>query len=180
MTVNRDHTFEATFGEVSSSSHSFVEGPAVVGAPVKWTLMIENYSIEYQTAAPLKTEDKPLLEEGKLIKNVSVESNASVHYYNVSSDSDLDTPATSVSLYLLVNDSRLDVTDDPAYAVVPIDLDGDGLYERLQWVVPQLSKKDFLTKRRVDYDYDYKHEHEHEESLWPLIWTGGRLAHLDT
>ena len=139
------------------SSIERTQGPAVVGAPVKWTLMIENYSIEYQTAAPLKTEDKPLLEEGKLIKNVSVESNASVHYYNVTSYSDLDTPATSVSLYLLVNDSRLDVTDDPAYAVVPIDLDGDGLYERLQWVVPQLSKKDFLIKTYITVLNVYSH-----------------------
>ncbi|PJC50230.1 MAG: hypothetical protein CO032_05900, partial [Nitrosopumilales archaeon CG_4_9_14_0_2_um_filter_34_16] len=38
---------------------------------------------------------------------------------------------------------RVDVTNDPRFAVEFVDTDGNGIVDRMQWVVPQLSEQEF-------------------------------------
>jgi len=126
-----------------------VQGSAVLGVPVNWTLRVGGYVVSYETAPPVREESPVQVSGGVFRKNVSVESNASVHYCNVSAYSDLEAPATGVRLYLLLDGSKTDVTDDPAYRVRPEDANGDGLYERIHWIIPQLSKKKFLIEADI-------------------------------
>src|SRR3989304_307707 len=43
----------------------------------------------------------------------------------------------------MINDTKVDVTDDPKFAVTFVDTDGNGITERMEWIVPQLSEQDF-------------------------------------
>jgi hypothetical protein len=132
------------------SNKSFILGPkierqqhrALVGELVNWTLSAGNTTVEYSTPAPGKRETESVSGD-KIVKFVTVESNASMHYYNVSVYSEVPEAKGRIRLYRLINGTRTDVTEDPVYNISLDDLNGNGLIDRLSWVVPQLSEDDY-------------------------------------
>ncbi|HDD46121.1 MAG TPA: hypothetical protein ENG42_01480, partial [Candidatus Aenigmarchaeota archaeon] len=111
-----------------------MQGKAVIGKPVKWQTIVGNFSIEYETPAPVKME--------KLVgsvKRVIIEHNASVHYHNVTAYSELPDMDYKPKIYRVVNGTRIDITASVIYNVTYLDRNKDGLYDRIEWIVPMLS-----------------------------------------
>ncbi|MFW9852798.1 MAG: hypothetical protein ACFFDS_07645, partial [Candidatus Thorarchaeota archaeon] len=99
----------------------------------------EEYVIEYETPAPEKEEN--ITDKGKI---VTVKSDADVHYSNVFVETDVEeTHKGSIKIHWLVNGSKIDVTNNPLFNFSFVDLDENGLIEKIQWVVPYLSEQTF-------------------------------------
>ncbi|MHA1835674.1 MAG: hypothetical protein ACTSYQ_01910 [Candidatus Odinarchaeia archaeon] len=110
-----------------------VQKKAEIGKPVEWVLQTGNYTIEYETPAPIKIE-KEL--SGK--KRIEIISNASVYYYNVTAYTTLPELDYKPKIYRIVNNNRIDITNDPIYNVTYLDTNSNGKYDKIQWIVPQL------------------------------------------
>jgi len=114
-----------------------------------WTVSVAgkdntSYFVEFETPAPYKEESMLVIEGwGKTIK---VKSNASLHYKNVSVNSKLSEDAVNFRLYLVENNVRIDVTDNPSYNVSFVDTDGNDIADRIDWIVPELSEIIFETQ----------------------------------
>ena len=93
-------------------------------------------------------------------KKVTVSHESALHYTNVTAYSDIPEElvidGTDFKLLwhlqssipvngTIVSNSttRVDVTDDPRFAVEFVDTDGNGIVDRMQWIVPQLSEQEF-------------------------------------
>src|SRR3990170_391626 len=104
-------------------------------------------NIEFETSAPY-TEEAELVTEDSYQKTVTVKSDSELHYSNVKSYSDLpeDLVASGVEfkLYWMIDGVKTDVTSDPRFAVEFVDSDGNGIVDKMQWIVPQLSEQVFL------------------------------------
>ncbi|MFH1590601.1 MAG: hypothetical protein ABIC95_01600, partial [archaeon] len=99
----------------------------VIGEPA------EEVEVVYFTEAPQKEEVN--LAPGK--KRITVSSET--HYTNILAETDIpDAPADAIALFWLVNGSREQVAD-----VTKLDVDGDGLIDRIQWIIPHLSNQTY-------------------------------------
>ncbi len=94
----------------------------------------KTYKLIYQTPAPKKQETKTA--NGK---RIIITSDASVHYHNVIAYTDIPNLNYKPRLYRISDNKRTDVTDNPAYSVSYLDTDKDSRYDRIEWIVPQLS-----------------------------------------
>ncbi|MGC9310636.1 MAG: hypothetical protein ACP5E4_02835, partial [Candidatus Aenigmatarchaeota archaeon] len=131
-----DELSEAAF--VLEPEYETTQNKAFVGEPVNWTLDVGNTSISYKTPAPeISGFDSP---NGK---KVVVASNASVHYQNVSAFIELLEIDYKPRIFHIINGSRVDVTDAPRYSVKHLDTNNNTLYDRMEWIVPQLSEQEF-------------------------------------
>ncbi|PIY60384.1 hypothetical protein COY95_02050, partial [Candidatus Woesearchaeota archaeon CG_4_10_14_0_8_um_filter_47_5] len=80
----------------------------------------------------------------RFVKSLKVVSNASMHYYNVTAFTQIpEAPLQTIALFWIVNNTRIDVTNDPRFDVRPVDTDNNGVPDRLYWTVPQLSEQNF-------------------------------------
>jgi len=87
----------------------------------------------------------PVLYENVLSKYKKfVTINSSISYENVSVYTEIEGfDEKAIRLYWFDNGERIDVTKDPRFNLKFIDLEGDGLIDRLEWVVPHLSEQTF-------------------------------------
>ena len=99
------------------------------------------YRIEYETEAPKKEEIN--FDDKNKIKQIMVYSNVSFHYYNVKAFTEIPEYLINPRLYHIINNTRTDVTDKEEYDVKFLDTDNNGLYDKVEWVVPQLSEQLF-------------------------------------
>ncbi|PIZ35938.1 MAG: hypothetical protein COY38_01485 [Candidatus Aenigmarchaeota archaeon CG_4_10_14_0_8_um_filter_37_24] len=113
---------------VSNETIQRVQGNARLGEEVPWTVSVGEYKVDYKTPAPQKAEEV-YSDGGHLYRRITVYSNATDHYTNVSAYTDAGFDG---KLYRIVNETRVDVTGDPEYNV--------SVGERLKWNVPQLSE----------------------------------------
>ena len=133
--------------------------PKITGMIASHDSEIE-YDIKFTTSAPEKHETVPILIDSKWKKKVEVSSDASVHYYNTLSSTNILEEKADISrlfslnprqvkiskdvhLYLLKNNERIDITENPDYNVELIDTDFNGETDTLQWTVPRLSEEEF-------------------------------------
>src|SRR3972149_754407 len=104
-------------------------------------------NIEFETSAPY-TEEAELVTEDSYQKTVTVKSDSELHYTHVKSYSDLpeDLVASGVEfkLYWMIDGVKTDVTTDPRFAVEFVDTDGNGIANKMQWIVPRLSEQTFV------------------------------------
>ncbi|RKY96158.1 MAG: hypothetical protein DRQ03_07750, partial [Candidatus Hydrothermota bacterium] len=129
---------------ILSSKIERTQEKAIINEPVNWTLRIENITIRYKTPAPVKIESEPEIENGKWIKRIFIESNATVHYHNVTAFSDLgEEEKFDLRLYWLINGTRRDVTCLDEFNVSFIDSNDNGILDRVSWNVPQLSNQSY-------------------------------------
>lgn len=128
------------------SDRTFVTGvqiiqePAVINEPVGWTLSANGTFIKYTTPAPYLIEKS--INSGT--KRVTVESTASIHYYNVTAFTDVtEVQQEQIRLFWFDNGTRIDVTHDPLYNLTFTDTDVNGLIDNISWTVPRLSEQVF-------------------------------------
>ncbi|GAB7015097.1 hypothetical protein JCM10550A_04630 [Methanogenium cariaci] len=121
---------------------------AIIGEPVEWELNCPGTKITYLTPAPYREETPPVTENGVWKKEVTIISSASVHYHNVTAYTPVGERDNITRLYLVENNTRTDVTDNPAYSVHF----SDGVTSStntLQWIVPCLSNRTFEINRGI-------------------------------
>lgn len=90
----------------------------------------------------IKTEVLDLIKEkGK--KRVIIRTNTAEHLYNITASTSIPESGIKPRLYHLIGSFRLDVTNNPLYNVQHFDTDNNGKYDRLQWLIPELSEQVF-------------------------------------
>ena len=109
---------------------------------------IKEYELEYETPAPYKTESaEQFIQEEKYKKRITIESNFSEHYKNVKAYTDIPEELSQekykIVLYHVIDGSKIDVTDNPQYTVSFVDSDDNGVNDRIEWNIPQLSVQEF-------------------------------------
>ncbi|MBN2202881.1 MAG: hypothetical protein JW700_01735, partial [Candidatus Aenigmarchaeota archaeon] len=110
----------------------------------------KEYELEYYTESPIISEI-PLGQYKKLV-NVS----SPLHYFNVPASTDIGNfPENSIKLYWISDDQRIDVTEDEMYNLSMLDIDQDGLIDKLKWNVPHLSEQIFEVSIEVLNPYTY-------------------------
>lgn len=130
------------------------QGKAKVNEEVNWSLTVGNHTIKYKTPAPEKRE-KTL--NGK--KQITVYSNSSSHYHNVTSWTSIPEISYTPQFYRIVKANvtinstrnstnvttktvtrRVEVSSDPLYNVTYLDTNANGKFDRIEWNVPRLSE----------------------------------------
>jgi len=105
------------------------------------------YSLEFETPAPYTTEEDNSNED-MFNKTVTVAHDSALHYTDVKSYSDipedLDGKVAEFKLYWMINGSKVDVTQDTRFAVTLVDTNSNGIIDRMEWIVPQLSEQEFV------------------------------------
>ena len=157
ITVERNNkTVSWTIPQLSDRTYVVVEvtreqGDAEIDKPVEWQLNVSGTIVRYKTPAPFKRECKPVFANGKWKKEITIGSDVSVHYTNVTAFTSIDgTCGSDTKLFLIENGSRIDVTENPIYEVLFIDADEDGLTDKVQWNVPFLSDKLFEVEQSIN------------------------------
>ncbi|MEA3254826.1 MAG: hypothetical protein U9Q22_03210, partial [Candidatus Altiarchaeota archaeon] len=121
-----------------------IQWGAEVNTPVNWTLSVGNITVHYKTPAPVKIESEAGIKGGRWVKGVFIESSSSVHYSNVTAFSDLgEEEKFDLRLYWLVNGSRIDITGIEEFNVSFMDTNGNGVIDRVTWIIPLLSNQSF-------------------------------------
>jgi len=116
----------ATAKEVFSNKYSISE--RFEGKQTK------KYTLFYETPAPQKHETPT--DRGK---RIVVYSDVSFHYHNITAFTDIPDLNYKPRVYRVVEGERIDVTGNSIYSVSYLDTDSDNLYDRIEWIVPQLS-----------------------------------------
>lgn len=122
-----------------NGNNSAIQGTARINEPVRWTILADDIIVKFKTPAPYMIE-KII---NRTIKEVTVESDASVHYHNVTVFTNIaEVGMGDIKLIWLdeINGTKLNVTANPAYNLTYIDTDCDGLIERIEWTVPRLPR----------------------------------------
>jgi len=120
------------------------------------SIIIENsteYQIKFTTQAPNATEID-YSTETKFQRNVTISHNSTLHYTNVKSYSDI--PENLVEhnvqfkLNWVINNTKVDVTNDPRFNVTFVDTNGNNIADRMEWIVPQLSEQEFEIEADIE------------------------------
>lgn len=136
------------------------QGKAKVNEEVNWSLTVGNHTIKYKTPAPEKREKSS---DGK--KQITVYSNSSSHYHNVTSYTSIPEISYTPEFYRIVKENvtrnvtvnstpnstnvttitktvtrRVEVSSDPLYNVTYLDTNANGKFDRIEWNVPRLSE----------------------------------------
>src|SRR3989344_6069699 len=110
--------------------------------------------VTYYTKAPysLETNFSEKFDQNKLTKEVTIKSDSELHYQNVLSYTNLDPEIQNkeqLKLYYYVYNNqtntteKTDITTNQLYNVSYLDLNNNGLIDKLVWYVPQLSEQNF-------------------------------------
>jgi len=104
------------------------------------------YKVMFSTPSPY-TLEQDYSTATKFQRNVIVSHNSTLHYTNVKSFSelpeDLINKGVEFKLHWVINNSKIDVTNDPRFSVTLVDTDGNDIADRMEWVVPKLSEQEF-------------------------------------
>ncbi|MBD3155754.1 MAG: hypothetical protein GF368_03810, partial [Candidatus Aenigmarchaeota archaeon] len=107
----------------------------------------KKYTINFETPAPEKIENPPEENDDKWKKEVKVVSETSVHYKDVLSYTEIkETEREQIHLYWLIDGEKVDVVKDQRFDVKFLDTNNNGLIDRLEWIIPQLSEQIFLVE----------------------------------
>ena len=121
----------------------------------------DNVELTFTTPAAYTLEQDNSTND-KFEKRVTVAHESALHYTNVTAYSDIPEVlvqgGTDFRLFWNVNNTdssisnftRTDVTDDPRFAVEFVDTDENGIVDRMQWTVPQLSEQEFDIKADLE------------------------------
>jgi len=129
-----------------------VQLPAEIGKPVFWVSKNQYYlnsgeRIVISTSPPYKEETVLSNLEEKYVKKITIKSDVDIHYKNVKAYTDIPEDflkeGYTVKLYHLLESGRLEITNNPLYNVSLIDKNGNGIVDRIEWFVPELSEQNF-------------------------------------
>src|SRR3990170_8395429 len=104
------------------------------------------YLLEFETPAPYTIEED-YSNDDVFNKTVTVAHDSALHYTDIKSYSDIPEDLVEedmeFSLYWNINGTMTDVTIDPRFQIEFIDTNGNGIVDKMQWIVPQLSQQVF-------------------------------------
>ncbi|MEX1148782.1 MAG: LamG domain-containing protein, partial [Nitrosopumilus sp.] len=154
-------------GNVSLASLKQVDKMLQKDKPLKVLLLNStdpHIELTFTTPAAYTVEQNNSTND-KFDKKITVAHQSALHYSNVTTYTDIPenlviggtnfklfwnidkSLLTTNSTDLLTTNStdkiRVDVTNDPRFAVEFVDTDGNGIVDRMQWIVPQLSEQEF-------------------------------------
>jgi len=105
-----------------------------------------NFIVQFETPSAQTTEVDQST-ESQFNKEVTVESDSTLHYSDVKTCSDLPEDlveqGVEFNLFWEIDGEQVDVTNDPEFAVDYNDTDGNGINDQMCWIVPQLSSQTF-------------------------------------
>ncbi|MBW2974917.1 hypothetical protein KY366_04330, partial [Candidatus Woesearchaeota archaeon] len=105
----------------------------------------KEYEVKYETPAPEKIEYNETSEGGKITRNITIRSDASVHYHDVLSYADIpEVKEGQVRFYWIIDGTKVNVVADPRFNVTLYDTNNNGLVDKISWTVPQLSEQYFI------------------------------------
>jgi len=114
-----------------------------------------SYSFEFETPEPYKEESmiKQFIPGTNYRKRITVKSDFIGHYEDVKAYTDIPEEASEgfrIRLYHTKSKSRADITDFPQYKVSLLDLNHNGIIDRIEWIVPVLSEQTFEVGAGID------------------------------
>ena len=116
----------------------------------------------------------------KFEKKITIAHESALHYTNVTAYSDI--PETLVSegvqfkLFWNINNTRVDVTDDPRFAVEYVDTDDNKFADQMRWTVPQLSEQEFDIE--ADLEVINVQSYPAVGGVWKVLFTTNGTADL--
>src|SRR3990170_2304675 len=104
------------------------------------------YLLEFETPAPYTIEED-YSNDDVFNKTVTVAHDSALHYTDIKSYSDIPEDLVEESmefnLFWDINGTITDVTFDPRFQIEFIDTNGNGIVDKMQWIIPQLSQQIF-------------------------------------
>ncbi|MAF89463.1 MAG: hypothetical protein CL963_03095 [Euryarchaeota archaeon] len=142
-----DDAKSVTFTSYTSPNEFFVsdtvEGQSVDYEYSLESLESETFEVEYVTEGPVVEESNLSEADGRLTKTVNVSSD--YHYENVLTYAAVpDLEPEQVHLFWIIDGIKTDVTERADFNVSFYDENGDGLIDKMSWVVPHLSTQEFV------------------------------------
>ncbi len=135
----------------------------------------KEYTVEYETPAPLKIESENETSGAEWKKKVTVFSNYS--YKNVSSYTDItESGKANIHLFWNVSGVLVDVTQDPTINLTYVDTNGNGKIDRIYWIVPHLSEQEFVVV--VDLTVINAQSYPTVGGNWTVMFTTTGTANL--
>jgi len=129
----------------------------------------KDYVLTYYTEAPVAKET--VVNKYKKIVTIS----SSLHYENVLAYTDIEKAAKdAIKIYWLVNNEKIDITNNESFRVNLLDLDNDNLIERVEWLVPYLSEQTFEISIVILNPYTYLRDNE----VWVVAFNTTGIADL--
>ncbi|HIK02205.1 TPA: hypothetical protein H1008_03800 [archaeon] len=120
-----------------------VEGQAVDYEYQLESLESEAFELEYVTDGPVVEESNLSEADGRLTKTLKVSSD--YHYENVLTYATVpDLEPEQVHLFWIIDGVKTDVTERADFNLSFYDENGDGLIDKMSWVVPHLSTQEFI------------------------------------
>jgi hypothetical protein len=111
------------------------------------------YKVQFETSSPYALEQDYSIHD-KFQKNVTVAHDSTLHYTNVRSYSSIPEYLVNhnveFKLNWMINNTKVDVTNDPRFDVSFVDTDGNGIADRMTWIVPQLSEQEFEIEADIE------------------------------
>src|SRR3989338_3433445 len=100
--------------------------------------------VTYYTKAPYSIESNLTQNKDLISKDITIKSDSELHYQNVLSYTEIPESKTDqINLYNYINNEKIEVTNNQLYNVSYLDLNNNGLIDKLVWYVPQLSEQNF-------------------------------------
>jgi len=127
------------------------KGNAKALAPEKsFNVSVQNENIEYYTDAPSSYET--VLSKYRKLVTVS----SAIDYTNIKTYTSIeDTSSSSIRLFWLTDNKRIDVTNDPVINLTFVDTNNNGLIDRLEWTTPHTSNQTFEVSIIILNPYTY-------------------------
>jgi hypothetical protein len=94
--------------------------------------------------------ENPTIQGNFWSKKVVVYNNENKHYYNVLVSTDIPENLIDVELYrYIISDLKMKVTSNPSYNLQFLDSNGNGLFDTVKWIVPELSEVSFSVEGKL-------------------------------
>jgi len=108
----------------------------------------KEYIVEFETAAPIKQESEPIIEENTWKKEVTISSNpeyeGEYEYKDVLSYSEIkESKEEDIRLYWLIDGEKVDVTEYELFDLKYLDENNNNLIDKITWITPHLSTQEF-------------------------------------
>ena len=109
------------------------------------------YLVTFTTPSPYTVESDQSTSD-IYNKLVTVKHDSTLHYANVTSYTDIPEEfvleGIEFQLFWMVDGNKINIIDDPIFNVEFVDTDANGLADRLEWTVPQLSEQEFVIESK--------------------------------
>lgn len=102
------------------------------------------YKIKYETPPPAIKEGLENVTQAKWTKEINVTSQGDIHYVNILTYIQIDeTQESKINFYHIINNTKKEIINNPLYDVRFIDTNGNILIDKVEWLTPDTSERQF-------------------------------------